>query len=77
MHASAFNSALYPPYIRLDVRVDRTFEINGTRLTVYGELDNLYNRENLYLYEWSRSARQARPVYQWGRQPIGGVRWEF
>ena len=51
--------------------------INGTRLTVYGELDNLYNRENLYLYEWSRSARQARPVYQWGRQPIGGVRWEF
>jgi len=77
MYAAAFNSALYPPYNRLDVRVDRVFEINGTRLVVYGELDNVYNRDNLYLYEWNRATKRSVPVYQWGRQPIGGIRWEF
>ena len=74
---ASFNGAVYPPYHRLDMRVDRTFTIGRTRLVIYGELDNVYNRDNLYIYEWNRSTRQARPIYQWPRQPIGGIRWEF
>ncbi len=77
MDISSFNSAAYPAYHRLDMRFDRIFAVWRTRLIVYGELDNVYNRDNLYIYEWNRTARQTRPIYQWGRLPIGGLRWEF
>lgn len=77
MDVSSFDSATYPAYHRLDTRIDRTFAIRSTRLVLYAELDNVYNRDNLYLYEWNHTTGQARPVYQWGRLPVGGVRWEF
>ena len=77
MDFSAFNSATFPPYHRLDMRIDRTFTVGGTRLTMYGEIDNVYDRDNLYVYEWNRASRQTRPVYQWGRLPVAGFRWEF
>ena len=37
----------------------------------------LYDRDNVLVYEWNRTTRQARPVYQWGRLPVAGIRWEF
>ena len=74
---SSFNGATYPPYHRLDMRVDRIFAIGRTRLAVYGEIDNVYNHDNLYVYELSRVAREPRPIYQWGRLPVAGIRWEF
>jgi hypothetical protein len=73
----AFNTARYPSYHRLDVRVDRTFTVRRTRLMIYAEVDNLYNRDNLYIYQWNWAARAVRPIYQWGRQPVAGFRWEF
>lgn len=74
---ASFNGSSYPPYHRLDVRLDRTFAIGRTSLVVYGELENVYNRDNVLVYEWNKASRQARPVYQWGRLPIAGIRWEF
>jgi hypothetical protein len=71
------NGSTYPPYHRLDVRCDRTFAIRRTSLIVYAEVVNLYNRDNVLVYEWNRTTRQARPVYQWGRLPVAGIRWEF
>ena len=71
------NGSTYPAYHRLDVRCDRAFAIGRTMLTVYGEVENLYNRDNVLVYEWNRTTRQARPVYQWGRLPVAGIRWEF
>ncbi len=73
----SFNGFSYPAYHRLDVRFDRTFAVRHTSLVVYAEVENVYNRDNVVLYEWSRAARADRPVYQWGRLPIGGIRWEF
>jgi protein involved in polysaccharide export with SLBB domain len=74
---ASFNGSSYPPYHRLDVRLDRTFAIGRTSLVVYGELENVYNRDNVLVYEWNKASRQARPVYQWGRLPVAGIRWEF
>jgi hypothetical protein len=71
------NAETYPAYHRLDVRVERRFGVGRTMLAVYGEIDNVYDHDNVYIYEWARATKQAKAVYQWGRQPIGGVRWEF
>ncbi len=77
MLASAFNTARYPAYHRLDVRLDRVFAVRRSRLELYAEVDNIYNRDNYYMFEWNSAKRQPRPIYQWGRQPLAGLRWEF
>jgi len=74
---SRINGGRYPPYHRLDLRVDRSFRLGRATLAVFAEVENLYDRDNVYLYEWSGSARAARPIYQWGRTPVGGIRVEF
>ena len=47
------------------------------RTTLFAEVDNVYNRDNVYIYEWSRALRQTQPILQWGLTPIGGVRIDF
>lgn len=71
------NGTRMPPYHRLDVRAEWTFRVGRATLVAYGEVNNAYNRDNVFLYEWNRSAKAARPVYQWGRLPAAGVRVEF
>jgi len=71
------NASRYPPYHRLDLRADRYFALGQKTLVLFVEVENVYNRDNVYLYDWSSSARAAKPVYQWGRTPVGGVRLEF
>jgi hypothetical protein len=41
------NTLRLPAYARLDVRMDRTFTISGTRTTLFVELANALNRTNL------------------------------
>jgi hypothetical protein len=71
------NGATYPPYHRLDVRAERLFLVGRRAVTAFFEVDNLYDRDNLYMYDWSKSARQAQPAYQWGLTPVAGVRFQF
>jgi hypothetical protein len=71
------NGADYPPYHRLDLRADRGFQWGRVHLVLYAEVDNVYDRDNVYSYLWSSSLKAAKPIYQWGRTPIGGVRVEF
>jgi hypothetical protein len=71
------NASTYPAYHRLDLRADRTFVIRGTTLSVYAEVENVCNRRNVLVYSWNRTTRQQRPVYQWARLPVAGLRWEF
>ena len=40
------NAARVPAYSRLDVRVDRTYDWGSRRVTLFGEVANLLNREN-------------------------------
>ena len=71
------NALNYSPYHRLDLRVERVFAFKRSALTAFAEVDNVYNRDNIYMYEWSRSLKQARPILQWGITPIAGIRWDF
>lgn len=71
------NAERFPPYHRFDLRVERAFALRRFRLVAYGELDNVYGRDNVYLYEWDKTFKRAKPVFQWGRTAVGGVRLEF
>jgi hypothetical protein len=71
------NAVEYTPYHRLDVRVDKTFTRGRASTIVYFEIDNLYNHDNLLVYQWSRALRGPKPTYQWGRTYVGGLRVEF
>jgi hypothetical protein len=41
------NTLPVPPYSRLDMRVNRAFTWEQKRLTLYVEVINVYNRENV------------------------------
>lgn len=47
------NSARYPDYHMLDVRIDRTFRFAGWELMAYLDVWNVYGRENVTLYDYS------------------------
>jgi hypothetical protein len=74
---TAINTLDYPTYQRLDARVDRTFVAGRTATMVYLELDNVFDHDNVLAYNWNRALKGPKPVYQWGRTVIAGVRVEF
>ncbi len=47
------NSARYPDYHMLDVRIDRSFEFANWKLMAYLDLWNIYARQNATLYNYS------------------------
>jgi hypothetical protein len=71
------NAATYPAYHRLDLRIERVFTTRHAAVTAFAEVDNVYNRNNVYMYEWSKSLKQVQPILQWGLTPIAGVRIDF
>jgi hypothetical protein len=71
------NALNYPDYRRLDARVDKTFPAGRISTMLYFEVDNLFDHDNVLVYNWSRAARAPKAVYQWGRTVIAGVRVEF
>ncbi len=77
MDRSQTNAATAPAYHRLDVRAERVFARRHSAITVFVEVDNIYNRANVYMYEWSKALGQTQPILQWGLTPIGGVRIDF
>lgn len=46
----AHNSARYPDYHKLDIRIDRCFQFSNWTLMAYLDLWNVYNRENVFSY---------------------------
>jgi hypothetical protein len=71
------NALRYPAYHRLDLRVERLWTFSRTALTAFAEVDNVYNRDNVYIYEWSKSLKQSKPILQWGITPVAGIRIDF
>ena len=71
------NTLNYPEYRRVDARVDKTFVAGRTATMLYFELDNVFDHDNVLVYNWNRAARAPKAVYQWGRTVIAGVRVEF
>lgn len=74
---SRFNGERYIDYHRLDLRVDKKFYYRKATITAYFELQNLYNRENVYGYFWNKAKNDKGTVYQWALMPIGGFSLQF
>jgi len=88
---SEFNGTMYPAYHRLDIRANKTFDINYGSLTAYIQLINVYNRKNLKKFdldpekdngEYSLDANGnyipvGDNIYWLGFTPVFGISWEF
>ena len=74
---SQVNAARGPAYVRIDVRVDRTFTIAGSTLAVFAGVQNVTNRDNLAGYSWDRRNNVLRADAQLGVFPILGREWRF
>ena len=72
-----FNSARYPYYMRVDVRVDKKFNFKNSSIVAYIELQNLFNRDNIYSYFWNEGDNELGTIYQWAFFPVGGVSVQF
>jgi hypothetical protein len=44
---------------------------------VFAEVINLYDRDNVLMYDWSNTLKTPLPIYQWGITPVAGVRVQF
>lgn len=74
------NSARYPDYHKIDLRVDKQWILTGWSITAYIDLWNVYNRDNIISYSYKADTagnitRTAR--YDFGITPILGVTAKF
>lgn len=74
------NSARYPAYERVDLRVTRKFTLYHNPLSVYLDITNLLNRKNVWGYMYTYDARGdyiAEPQTLMGIVPAVGVSYSF
>jgi hypothetical protein len=74
---SRVNGERAPAYFRADLRVDRTFIVNGQPVAVFAGAQNITNRKNFASYTWDRRNGVVRVNEQLGLFPILGVDWRF
>lgn len=72
-----FNSSRYPYYMRVDLRIDKKFDFSKASLVGYIELQNLFDRENIYSYYWNEDNKKPGTIYQWAFFPVGGISIQF
>ncbi len=70
------NGRRYPAYHRLDVRIDRRFLFHSWALVVFFDLVNVYNRDNIWDYQYNDDGTVSR-VLQYKTMPVGGMTLEF
>jgi len=67
------NSERLASYQRLDLRAERKWSVSGVPLTVYGEVLNLTNRQNLQGFFYNRHYSERAPFYMIPRLPFFGL----
>lgn len=70
------NSLRLKPYHRLDLRLDRRFMFRGWNMVTYVDLQNVYNRDNVWGYQYHEDGSKEE-VLQFKVFPIGGLAIEF
>jgi len=75
--SSLFNRARYPDYYTFNLRVERRFYLKGGRLSVYLDLWNLFDVENVHHYYWNMGSRVKEESQQLGILPILGIDYKF
>lgn len=72
-----FNGARFKDYNRLDLRVDKKWNFKGLSIVSYVELQNVFNKENVYQYFWNEYKNEEGTIYQWKFLPVGGFSIQF
>ena len=72
-----FNSARYPYYMRIDLRVDKKIDFKSASLVAYLEVQNVFDRQNIYSYYWNEDYNELSTIYQWAFFPVGGISLQF
>ncbi len=75
--STQFLKKRYPAYSSLNLRVDKRFYFGGTSLTVYLDLWNALNRQNVLFYWWNTNINEVSIEKQLDILPILGVEFEF
>lgn len=70
------NPARFPEYHRLDFRLDRRFFFGSWNMVVYFDMMNIYNRHNIWEYQYNDDGTKER-VLQFEVFPVGGMVIEF
>ena len=71
------NGERAPDYARADVRLDRTFTLNGKPVAIFAGVQNVTNRKNFAGYTWQRRTNTVTVEEQLGVFPIVGLDWRF
>lgn len=72
-----YNSELLPVYHRLDVRAEKKFIFTHWVLTTYVDIQNIYNKQNVFRYEWNSFKREIETSKNLGILPTIGISAEF
>jgi hypothetical protein len=70
-------SRRYPPYHRLDLRIDYARTLRGIDWTFYLDVINAYDRKNVFDYTYSEDFSRRAPVYGMPFLPSAGVKARF
>jgi len=77
MDLTKINAVRYPPYHRIDVRTDYRFSLGSWEAVAYLDLQNAYNKKNIFYYVWDAKDQKQTTVYQWSILPVLGLTLEF
>ena len=72
-----YNTEVLPVYHRLDIRAEKKFMFSAWTLTTYIDIQNIYNRQNVYQYEWNPFTRVIDTNKNLGILPTIGISAEF
>lgn len=72
-----YNTEVLPVYQRLDIRAEKRFMFKAWTLTTYIDIQNIYNRQNIYQYEWNPFKREIEANKNLGILPTIGISAEF
>jgi hypothetical protein len=71
------NGLRYPAYHRLDLRLDRRLDFGGWGASFFVEVQNVYNRDNVFTWQFDPTEGVLRPVLQFQRLSILGLIADF
>jgi hypothetical protein len=72
-----YNSLTYPVYHRLDMRAEKRWDFKSWSLTTYVDIENVYNRQNVYQYRWDKFTKEIVTDKNLGILPTVGISAEF
>jgi hypothetical protein len=72
-----YNEARMKDYNRLDIRVDKKWNLKKLTIVSYIEMQNVLNTTNVYQYFWNEYKNEMGTIYQWAFLPVGGFSIQF